>query len=417
MSYQQLTDETFPTSLLMEFDMLDDEIPISPPRILEVDKTNTANEMLSSEVTSHTSGSNTSSGNYSFSTENENGSGSSSSSNPTTKYRSYTSKRATTTKDSNKIATKTSTKSANHQKKSKSLENLVNKTALLVQNSSTKNPKYSHVKSKVKQFIDETTKKQDRKPFIRHKSMPECSPEHPLEECDEIDPITYSELKIRLKQKTEELNNLQRHLIFNEAQLEDNFSKIGDLKHKIEAMRLENSRREMERQRERELEKERERQLFLEPYLRYSNPTLNKTFASMSTQTSPDTLMVFNISALNSDDDDSFEGLMSASASSGPNVKRTLQFALEQEQNEQHENNTNENVSPDSATHPERSTDYPPMLPSSDLGQSSPRDAENRALSTQDYVQVCNDCASRKEKTKKKKNRLASFFCIKKNNE
>lgn len=34
-SFQKLNDETFPASLLLEFDDLDDDIPISPPRILE----------------------------------------------------------------------------------------------------------------------------------------------------------------------------------------------------------------------------------------------------------------------------------------------------------------------------------------------------------------------------------------------
>ncbi|XP_058466403.1 uncharacterized protein LOC131439431 [Malaya genurostris] len=419
MSYQQLTDETFPTNLLIEFDQLDDDIPISPPQILQADKTSvvTAAEIRSSEVISHTSGSNTSSGNYSFSTENENGSASSGCSNPTIKYQSSTNKRAKAMKDTKKMVPKPSGKSSVHQQKSKSLENLVNHNTNQMPSNLLKRQKYGHVKSKVKQFIDETTKNLDRKPLLRHKSMPDYSLECPSEEIDEINQETnIDKLRSLLKEKTEELECWKRHLNFSERQREDSVLKIGALQRKIETMRLEHSTRDKdrERQHERKLENEREKHTVLEAYLRYRNPSLSRIFTSVGTQTSPGVCTVFNINAFCSDD--SFEGLLDGSfnaapaTSTGTRVKRALQFPLEPEPDEPEVNEVNENVSPDSASHPAG----PNLMQLSDAGQLSPKTAGICESPTQDYVQICKECAIKKEKKRKKKNRLASFFCIKK---
>ncbi|XP_055528993.1 uncharacterized protein LOC129721000 [Wyeomyia smithii] len=415
-SYTQLTDETFPASLLMEFDMLDDEIPISPPRTLEPDKASTAaTEARSSGAASHTSASNTSSGNYSFSTENENGSSSSGSSNPSCNYRPTPSKRTTTVKDTKRVPSNATTKPETGQKKAKSLENLLNNAPPKIQTSTLKRQKYSHVKSKVKQFIDETTKKRDRQPLIRHKSMPEACMDCPAEEIDEIDHETDTDnLRTMLKEKTRELDSLKRHLNFCEMQREDNVFTIEALKRKIESMRLEHSKRDHERQREREMEREREKQAILNTYLRYSNPALNRIFASVSTQTSPEVHAIFNISSFQCDE--SFEEPLADSFPAprrGP-FARTSQHLVETEEDKPNECSEHEQASPDSATHPEGSPDYPPLLPAQGSCRFGRRVEENTNDCTQDYVEVCQKCIARKENKRKKKIRLASFFCIKK---
>lgn len=398
--------------------MLDDEIPISPPRLLEPDKLNPAAAARSSTAASHTSASNTSSGNYSFSTENENGSGSSGSSNPSYKYRSSTNKRAAVIKDTKRVTSNISTKPATSQKKAKSLDNLLNNMPSQSQTNTLKRQKYSHVKSKVKQFIDETTKKRDRKPLSRHKSMPEASMDCPAEEIDEIDQKTSTEnLKTMLKEKSAELDSLKRHLNFSEMQREDSVFEIEALKRKIESMRLEHSKRERERQRERDMEKEREQQATMNSYLRYSNPSLNRIFASVSTQTSPEVRKVFNISSFQSDE--SFGEILAACctvASPGPSGTghrdiRTPQRTIHYEHKKPDEQ---EKVSPDSATHPESSPDYPRLLAPQVPCRSDGRVEQNTRTSTQDYAEVCQGCIARNENKRRKKIRLASFFCIKK---
>ncbi|XP_053686176.1 putative uncharacterized protein DDB_G0271982 [Sabethes cyaneus] len=421
MSYQQLTDETFPASLSMDFEILEDEISISPPRILEPDKTNGA-AAPSSVAASHLSGSNTSSGNYSFSTENENGSSSSGSSNPPSKFHPTTSKQVITAKDTKKVSSNTLAKPVTGQKKAKSLENLLNNVP--PQTSSLKRQKYGHIKSKVKQYIDETTKKRDRQPLLRHKSMPETCIECPAEKNDEIDLETNTDnLKTMLREKTEELDSLKRHLNFCEMQREDNVFTIEALKRKIESMRLEHSKRENERQREREVEKEREKLAIMNTYLRYSNPSLNRIFATVSTQTSP-VHVTFNISTFQSDDSihdllaESFTATPPTSDRRSTKIIRTSQLSTEPDAEDRPaESSEQEKISPDSATHPEGSPDYLQLLPLSEFSGGTMNTEDTDTAISQDHAEVCQECMARKQNKRKKKSkkiRLASFFCIKK---
>uniref|UniRef100_A0A1Q3EYX9 Uncharacterized protein n=1 Tax=Culex tarsalis TaxID=7177 RepID=A0A1Q3EYX9_CULTA len=429
-SYKKLNDETFPTSLLMEFDELDDEFLISPPGLATAEKIDVASGTRSPvTTTSHTS--NCSSGNYSLSTENENGSGSStSSSHPTAtaKFRTTTSKRVSATKDAKRAlaGTKALAKSTPGQKRAKSMENLRNQSggSGTSGHSLKRQPKYGHVKSKVKQFIDEAISQRGRHVLVRHKSMPETNNSHETDEPSEIDLENNVEsLRTMLREKNAENENLQRHLEFSEIQREDGVVKIETLKRKIEAMRLEESKRQaerdLERQRERDFRKELDRKMVLGAYLQF-----NRIFATTSTQTSPEPCTTLDLSTFCSEE--SFERVMAASSSShpntstGPRAKRSLQFPIDKQEIQIDEDKLQDDLCPDSATHPESSPDYPQLVPAvgrlqylatsnqqaSAVGHSDRPDVESDL--------ICEECTRKRKKKASKKARLASFFCIRK---
>ncbi|XP_039432616.1 uncharacterized protein LOC120415227 isoform X1 [Culex pipiens pallens] len=428
-SYKKLNDETFPTSLLMEFDELDDEFLISPPGLAATEKADVASGPRSpATTTSHTS--NTSSGNYSLSTENENGSGSSStSSHPTTaKFRTTTSKRVSASKDAKRAlaGAKALAKSTPGQKRAKSMENLRNQSggSGTSGHSLKRQPKYGHVKSKVKQFIDEAISQRGRHVLVRHKSMPESNNSRGTEEQSEIDQETDVEsLRTMLREKTAENENLQRHLEFSEIQREDGVVKIETLKRKIEAMRLEESKRQaerdVERQRERDFRKELDRKTVFGAYFQY-----NRIFATTCTQTSPEPCTTFDMSTFGSED--SFERVIAASSSSqpnastGPRAKRSLQYPVDQQEDPDDDDNVQDDISPDSATHPESSPDYPQLVPA--VGRQQYPSTSNQPVVSvgrsdrQDVEsdRICDECARKRKKKASKKARLASFFCIRK---
>lgn len=420
-SFRKLNDETFPASLLLEFDELDDDIPISPPRILEPVNAVSVSGSRSPVTTSHTS--NSSSGNYSLSTENENGSGSSNSSNLFLKYRPLTNKRSGQAQNlENPInKSRTGSSSSNGQKRAKSEENLLNSNILFNKvGGPSKAQKYGHVKSKVKQYIDETLSQHTRHSLVRHKSMPESTIEKTLEQTEEI-PVEHdaNALRAMLKETSNEVSNLQRHLEFNEMLRRDDIAKIEALKRKIEVMRVEHSIREKERQRERDSEKELDKKLLLANYLRYSSQTsLNRVFASVSTQTSPEVHTIFSNSFIFSDE--SIDRMLAPNTSTSgmsppPRAKRALTYVVDH-QGEPNGIVNQVNVNPDSATHPSGSPDYPRLCPTAvTYNHTTPVDnsGSTTEILIQDDSELCKQCRKSK-KRKNKKTRLASLFCIKK---
>lgn len=412
-SIQILNDETFPGSLLMEFDELDDDIPISPPGILVPANNITALGSRSSVTTSQT---NSSSENNSLLTENENGSCSSNSSNLFVKYRPAPNKRMSLTRNAEKSATSSS--SSGTQKRSKSEGNLLNTSGLQIRAGISRPQKYGHIKSKVKQYIDETLSQHTQHSLVRHKSMPVSTIETVLQENTDIGiEQDANALRAMLEETTDEVSNLQRHLEFSEMQRKDDIAKIEGLKRKIETMRLEHSKREKERQRERVSEKELDRQLVLANYLRYSSQTsLNRVFASVSTQTSPEVNISFNNIILQSDE--SFAGMLASnstsnpSTSTSPRAKRALLYAPDLHQ--EHDENSKDKLSP--ATHPDGATDYTQLCRSATVSYQLSEDSTEAAteLLIHDNSKLCNKCTKKIKKGKNKKTRLASFFCIKK---
>lgn len=222
-----------------------------------------------------------------------------------------------------------------------------------------------------------------------------------------------------LKETADEVCNLQRHLEFSEMLRKDDIAKIEALKRKIETMRLEHSKREKERQRERDSEKDLDRQLVLANYLRYSSQTsLNRVFASVCTQTSPEVNISFTNITLHSDE--SFAGMLASnftsnpSTSTAPRAKRALLYAPDShlEQGE----NSRDKSSPDSATHPDGSPDYSQLRPTATVSFQLSEDSTEATteLLIQNNSEFCAKCTRKKKKGKSKKTRLASFFCIKK---
>lgn len=412
---KKLNDETFPANLLMEFDELDDEIPISPPRNHEPVTVNSAPGSRSPVAIS-----NSSSGNYSLSTENGNGSGSSNSSNLFAKFRPLSSKQSSVVKAvSNPTKpSRTSPSSSKPQKRAKSEENLLSSHVSYAKNGgAVRSQKYGHVQSKVKQYIEETLSQHTRLPLARHKSMPESSIESVLEQKEEPSPEhDTNTLRALLKETSEEVIYLQRHLEFNEMLRRDDIAKIEALKRKIEVMRMEHSRREKERQRERETEKELDRKLILANYMRYGSQTsLNRAFASVSTQTSSEALNALSDSLILSNESIDRMHASIAGASSAPRAKRALTYVVDP-QPEPTELTNDENFIPDSATHPCSSPDYPELRPTAVIYHHTLEDNAGDAaeLLIRDISGTCNECGRKNKKRKSKKIRLASFFCIKK---
>ncbi|XP_055629794.1 uncharacterized protein LOC129770765 [Toxorhynchites rutilus septentrionalis] len=409
MSYQKLYEESFPASLLLEFDELDDGI-LSPPRLQQPEQISNVPESRSSATTSHTS--NTSSGNYSLSTENENGSGSSGSSNIASKYRTSTNKRVNAMKDAKNIGSKPPNRSTNtvNQKRAKSMENLVNSGASHAQSIPFKRQKYSHVKSKVKQFIDEAISQRDRRGLVRHNSLSNTNIlGRTLEETDEFDQETNIDtLRAMLRDKNNEIDSLQRHLHFSELQREDEVARVVALKNKIEGIRLEDSKRERERERERKRERELHEKRVLASYLQ-----LNKSLVSVATQTSPEIGPMINFSTFRSED--SFERLLAANASTAPRVKRALQYVMDLEQEELDKNNNHIQRRPDSVTDPKNSPAPHQNQCSVEEDEESPRSEQRLEITVEpiEFAEICHDCARRKKRKYIKKTRLASFFCIK----
>ncbi|XP_055587449.1 uncharacterized protein LOC129739920 [Uranotaenia lowii] len=460
MSYQKLNDETFPASLLLEFDELDDEfLLVSPPGMMMVLETD---PMISENRSPVMTMSNSSSGNYSLSTENENGSGSSSSSNVGQKIQrtslSTTNKRINAARDSKRsmksvrgeggatngqnlakagitVSTGGVPVNSAYKKRAKSMENLSHGSTTAIQQNShaIKRAKYGHVKSKVKQFIDETvSQRRDRQTLVRHKSMPEQGTGHPDVEASNLERhLSVDELQTMLQEKSAENESLNRHLQFSELQRQNTVEKFETLKRKLEAMRLEHSKREWNWDRENQqltrlLETERERQLALTSYLRYNNGAgpvpLNRRLANTGTQTSPALeSFILNSDTFGIDEDESFGGDLLAE-DPPPRVKRTLQFMLEEDggvlEIEEQPDQEMEDVSPDSTRSPncsqrtEIGAEASTMEPMSVLVGAN---LSPGAASQMSQPDVCRECGTRKKKRKQKKiAKFASLFCIKK---
>uniref|UniRef100_A0A182W1T6 Uncharacterized protein n=1 Tax=Anopheles minimus TaxID=112268 RepID=A0A182W1T6_9DIPT len=478
-----LCDETFPTSLLIEFDELDDEIPISPelPKRHQPESFLRARTTLSGDKGSVTDkinvdrsgsrmvisgSSNTSSGHSSLSTEGEN--------------RSASSDRDTS-RDLGKRQsldvgpgallllgeqrTDKSTLKSRKTREPRSMESLLQhpgrKTASPLHSGtglsmggkglgggSTGNvssvssigasnqqqqhyrrqrSKYGHVQSKVKQMIDEMKPptNRDRKTLVRHKSMPETS--HDVEPKDEV--LEYATLEP--ENDVETLRTVVREMRLHMGSMEQQlticrtnmFNELATLKCKNDALRLENDHlHEQERAREQRRQLLREKQATAGSCYGSQSSLCKASVGStctVGTQTSP------SRTGDGADHEDQFEFLLA----SPPTLARP---ALPPQ-------TTSSTIEPPESVECEFSPDYQQLLPmlghsggSSAFGANirhralrrtpsirSPAGRRSELGQAQDCTTspTCHDCRRRKKKRKSRKQKLASFFCIRHHDE
>lgn len=400
MSYQRLSDETCPASLVKEFDEFEDQFLISPQQPLQP-------KTIQSTTKSSVSTSHSSSGNYSLSTEN----GESSAGNcVNTRYRSITSKRMSNYKDKRRSGFK------DDNKITKSLENLSSRSVTQKPHVSWKTPKYAHVKSKVKQYIDEARSKHTRHVLKRHNSAPETSSTRDNQELDEISEETnVAVLQTMLREKIKENEALFRQFHFIDIQREEQVVKIETLKRKIDAMRLEETKREQQREKERQAEREYQEKTILAAYLQCNNHAmLNKNFTSVGTQTSPMFQLPFDVSTFINDDSLEISRRVEHSTeevdeASSTRVRRELRFTrLDSDQPLASTSKNQLDINANSVDYVEDSPSYIQVQPPVNVqmeGKSSP--------STELEQKMCFKCAKNKA-PKRKRSRLASLFCLRK---
>ncbi|XP_052902578.1 uncharacterized protein LOC128310075 isoform X2 [Anopheles moucheti] len=475
---RNLCDETFPTSLLIEFDELDDEIPISPelpkrhqPESLLRDRTTLSGGkgIVTDKITDDRNGSrmvisgssNTSSGHSSLSTEGEN--------------RSASSERDTSRDMSKRQPlnvgagallllddqrTDIATLKSRKLRQPRSMESLLQNHGLAgriktasplhtgtglamggkgLVGGSTGNvsvssvgagaqqqqhyhrhrAKYGHVQSKVKQMIDEMKPptNRDRKALVRHKSMPETT--HEVELQDGVDETLEQENDVEMLRSV--VREMRLHIGSLEQQLSicrtNVFNELATLKCKNSALRIENDHLlEQERAREQRRQLLREQQTAGSCY--GSQSSLCKasvgSTSTVGTQTSPSI----------TDHELQFEFLLaSPQTSSRPALPpQTFSTAIEPE-----------------SVGCEFSPDYEQLLPmlgrsgnSSTFGAETRRRDIRRTPSirsptgrrpesgqAQDLPNssMCHDCRRRKKKRKSRKQKLASLFCIRHHDE
>ncbi|XP_053675448.1 uncharacterized protein LOC128725705 [Anopheles nili] len=474
---RNLCDETFPGSLLIEFDELDDEIPISPelPKRHQPDGfgrhhstlTVRAGAMADKATADDRNGSrtvisgssNTSSGHSSLSTEGENRSASSD-----RDLSRDLSKRQL--KDVDLDGTRMEQPSLKTRKfrPPRSMESLLQqqghsghfkkslpprkraglRTDESVDGDCTGNvsvlsngppnqqhqlyqrhrAKYGHVQSKVKQLIDEMkpTARRDRMTLVRHKSMPETSfdidPRH--EHDDTLEQETDMDaLRAMVREMKLHVGILEQQLNLQDLHNTNAFNELAALKCKNSALRIENDfLLEQERVREQR------RQLLRHPEQHPggscygSQSSLHKAIinCTTATQTSPQS----------GTDEPSFELLFAASPPAITTGSRPL-MALQ----------ASSTVELDTAIG-EFSPDYEQLLPVvSRDGEPSdafePKCQNGRCTTTEQSPAPkgsetgqapaiatsprCRDCCRRKKKRKSRKQKLVSLFCIRRHDD
>ncbi|XP_053659889.1 uncharacterized protein LOC128708933 [Anopheles marshallii] len=476
---RNLCDETFPASLLIEFDELDDEIPISPelpkrhqPESLLRERTalSGGKGIATDKITDDRNGSrmvisgssNTSSGHSSLSTEGEN--------------RSASSDRDTSRDISKRQPlavgagallllgdqrTDKSTLKSRKLRQPRSMESLlqnqgqagriktasplhagtglamggkgfgggstgnvsassIGATAQQQQHYHRHRSKYGHVQSKVKQMIDEMKPpaNRDRKTLVRHKSMPETS--HDVELKDEEDETLEQENDVETLRSV--VRELRLHMSSLEQQLSicrtNVFNELATLKCKNSALRIENDHLlEQERAREQRRQLLREQQTAGSCY--GSQSSLCKasvgSTSTVGTQTSP---------SITGDHELQFEFLLASPQTFSRPALPPQTFST--------------TIEPESVGC-EFSPDYEQLLPmlgrsanSSTFGAEtrrrdirrtpsirSPTGRRSESGLAQDLLTspTCHDCRRRKKKRKSRKQKLASLFCIRHHDE
>uniref|UniRef100_A0A182KCJ2 Uncharacterized protein n=1 Tax=Anopheles christyi TaxID=43041 RepID=A0A182KCJ2_9DIPT len=452
---RNLCDETFPANLLIEFDELDDEIPISP-ELPKLDDRNGSRMVISGS-------SNTSSGHSSLSTEGENRSGSTSdrdTSRDLSKRMSHPSPHvggpgALLLLGEQRNADKLTLKGSKIRQP-RSMESLLQNQdqrlklaatplgggsgagtglstgvkgmgggstgnvsvssvggAFQQQHYQRHRSKYGHVQSKVKQMIEEMKPptNRDRKTLVRHKSMPETSYDVDSKDEEEEAPEQENDLET-LRSVVRELrlhmSSLEQQLTLCRTNL---FNDLATLQCKNSALRLENDHLlEQERAREQRRQLLREQQTAGSCY--GSQSSLYKASAGQPTRTTIGT----QTSPM---DDFLFEFLLASPPTSShpavPHPNSLLTIGQE----------TTEGVG-------EFSPDYEQLIPTlggssvpyeSDLRRRtpsvrSPAGRRSDSGQTQDPPSsACYDCRRRKKKRKSRKEKLASLFCIRHHDE
>ncbi|XP_050067737.1 uncharacterized protein LOC126556518 [Anopheles maculipalpis] len=476
---RNLCDETFPASLLIEFDELDDEIPISPelpkrhqPEHFLRDRTTLSNgKGIANQQTNMddrngsrmviSGSSNTSSGHSSLSTEGEN--------------RSASSDRDTSRDLSKRLplavgpgapillgddqqSAKLSLKSRKIRQP-RSMESLLQNQGPSVGRLKISSPlgsgtglgagkgmgggstgnvsvssiggtgqqhyhrhrsKYGHVQSKVKQMIDEMKPptNRERKTLVRHKSMPETSFDVDLnhEENETLEQENDVEtLRSVVREMRLHMSSLEQELTVCRTNL---FNELATLKCKNNALRMENDHLlEQERAREQRRQLLREQQSAGSCY--GSQSSLYKasvgTTCTVATQTSP---------SGTGDNESHFEFLLASPLpTSHPAVPpQTSSSTIELE-----------------SAVGEFSPDYEQLIPmlgrsgtSTVFGSSirnrelrrtpsfrSPAGRRSESGQAGDCAlsPTCHDCRRRKKKRKSRKQKLASLFCIRHHDE
>ncbi|XP_049290988.1 uncharacterized protein LOC125767969 [Anopheles funestus] len=467
-----LWDETFPVSLLIEFDELDDEIPISPelpkrhpPESFLRDRTTLSGGkgIVTDKINDDRNGShmvisgssNTSSGHSSLSTEGEN--------------RSASSDRDTSRDLSKRQSIdvgpgallllgdqRTDKSMLKVRKIRRSMESLLQnqgavgriKTASPLhsgtgltmggkglgggsagsvsvgsigattqqqhQHYHRHRSKYAHVQSKVKQMIDEMKPptNRDRKTLVRHKSMPETS--QTVELKDEEDETLEQEndvevLRSVVREMRLHMGSLeQQHSVYRT----DLFNELATLKCKNSALRMENDHLlEQERAREQRRQLLREQQTAGSCYGSQSSlckASVGST-CTVGTQTSP---------TLADDHESQFEFLLASpppqtcSSTIKPVVVGGCEFSPDYEQLLPMLDRDSGGSSAFGAEIRHRDIRRTPSI-------RSPTGRRSESAQAQDFATspTCHDCRRRKKKRKSRKQKLASLFCIRHHDE
>nr|XP_040236934.2 uncharacterized protein LOC120958301 [Anopheles coluzzii] len=467
---RDLCDETFPANLLIEFDELDDEIPISPElpkrhqqpesftehhrhltsatkRIIS-DKNNVDDRNGSRMVISGSS--NTSSGHSSLSTEGENRSSSASDRDTSRDLSKRLPSRPSDVggpvpallllgeqRNTDKLTLK-----ARKIRQPRSMESLLQSkdqrlklaatplgkgigggstgnvsvasvgTTFQQQHYQRHRSKYGHVQSKVKQMIEEMkpppASGRDRKTLVRHKSMPETS--YDADSKDE------EEEAIEQENDVETLRSVVRELRLHMSSLEQQltlcrtsvFNELAALQSKNSALRLEN-----DHLLEQERAREQRRQL-----LREQQTTAGSCYGSQSSlyKVQPPGQPTCTIATQTSPTDDLlFEFLLaSPPTSSHPAPGAALSSG---------------DCEPDGDFSP----DYEQLLPSlagspaaggrpelrrrTPSVRSPPGGGRFETGQQAEECAACHDCRRRRKKRKSRKQKLASLFCIRQHDE
>uniref|UniRef100_A0A182N3H8 Uncharacterized protein n=1 Tax=Anopheles dirus TaxID=7168 RepID=A0A182N3H8_9DIPT len=452
---RNLCDETFPASLLIEFDELDDEIPISPEfpkrqqpatglsrhrstlrstgKGIASDKTDVTDRSGSRMVISGSS--NTSSGHSSLSTEGENRSASSDRDTSRDQSKAHRTPEVAGPGAMLLLGGGGETLNIRQPRSMESLLPLTSNSASSLgpgtglgstgnvsvgsvgadtkpQHYHRHRAKYGHVQSKVKQMINEMKppNNRDRKTLVRHKSMPDTSFDVGSKEVEEdaLGRVNDVEtVRAVAREMQQRMSSLEQQLSLCQA---DMFNELAALKCKNSALRFEN-----DHLLEQERAREQRRQLLLRDQptgtgsCYGSQSSLNKataglppsTTSTVGTQTSP-------IGTY----DSQFEFLfVSPPVSPPPHVlddapESTLgEFSPDYEQllPRFRRRDTRRTPTVHSPTeHPDHALDGDPATAAATTTATSP---------------ACHDCRRRKKKRKTRKQKLASLFCIRHHDE
>ncbi|XP_058065172.1 uncharacterized protein LOC131214827 [Anopheles bellator] len=294
--------------------------------------------------------------------------------------------------------------------------------------------KYGHVQSKVKQQIDQLKPaNQDRRTFVRHKSMPETYDDQPqVQAVPLVEKDTSVEtLRTLLRETKLQVSSLEQQLALRDLYQSNLFSEMAALKYKNSALRLENDKL-VEQERFRDQQRQLLRQT--ETVCCYgSQSSLHKVHATstVASQTSPAGLAEHDHEP----------------ASAGPTEQDRRRAAsspadLSSAGLRRNSDPSASGIAAIGTTHGhsdspilgEFSPDYEELIPTierSDVGSTSYRRDLRRVRPEEDHSDAgctldrstsslgCRDCRRKRNKRKRKtrRHKLASLFCIRRHDE